>query len=120
MQDRRDFGLPSLFCANEVSVPEPASIFQCFVDVSLDPLPQVFNLRVDNASRKPAHIPLQPSIHQFETTDQKFSVLIGRMDTESWIHASGWIDDEVWEGLVEGSDGVVLVVLENEERVGGI
>ena len=43
--------------------------------------------------------------------------MIRGIDPEPWDGASGWIDDEVWEGLVEWSNRLVDVVLENEEGV---
>ena len=43
--------------------------------------------------------------------------MIRGVDPEPWVGASGWIDDEVWEGLVEWSNRLVDVVLENEEGV---
>ena len=43
--------------------------------------------------------------------------MIRGVDPEPLIVASGWINNEVGEGLVEGSDRVVDVLLEGEERV---
>ena len=43
--------------------------------------------------------------------------MIRRRDVESLVGAPGWIHDKVREGFMEGPDGVVDVLMEDEERV---
>ena len=93
----QDFERLSWHRANKVLMPRPAGIFQGFVDMFLDPLFLVINLRVGNPIRQFAHVLLQPSVHYLEAADQKRCMLIGGADTESWSGAPSWIDNEVWE-----------------------
>ena len=83
MQERCDLERVGRFHVNEMFVPRLAGVLQGLVNVFLDPLSQVIDLRVGDPIRELAQIPLQLSIHQLETTDQKFRVVIGRADTKS-------------------------------------
>src|ERR1700753_396226 len=88
----------------KVLVPRPAGVLQRSVDVLLNPLPKVIDVRVGDPVRKLAYVLLKPPIHQFEAAGQELRVLIGRTDTESWVDASGWVRYEVGKRLVEGSN----------------
>ena len=44
-------------------------------------------------------------------------MLFGRADAKPWVGASVWINNEVWKRLVERSNGVINVFVDDEERV---
>ena len=107
----------SRYRSNEVLVPRPAGIFQHLANVFLGPFLQIGDLRVDDPIWQLAHVPLQFPIHCLQAAEKEFCVIIRGIDPEPWVGVSGWIDDEVWEGLVEWSNRLIDVVLENEEGV---
>jgi hypothetical protein len=121
MQDRSDRVRVGWYRAriNEVLLPRFTRISQSFVNVFFGPLPQIFDLGVYDDTWELAHILLQPLAHKFEATRQKFGVMVRRIYVKSLVGAPGWINDEVGEGFVEGSDRVINVLLEDEERVHG-
>jgi len=98
-------------------VPRHARVLQSWIDVSLNPLLQVADIRACDGVRELAHIPLQCSIHQAEAANQKLQMVIWGVDVEPPVGAPGWIGDEVRERLVERSDGIIDILLEDEERI---
>ena len=96
-------------------IPRPAGIFQRLANVFVGSLSQVNDLRINNPIRELAYVSLQFSVHRLEAAEKKFRVLVRWIDLEPWIGASGGINDEVGEGLVEWSNRPVDVILENEE-----
>ena len=117
MQGRCDFECACWQRGDEVLVPRLASISQSVVNMPLSPFLQVVDLRVYDTIWELAHVLLQPSIHQLEAANQELRVMIGEGDVEPWIGTPGWIDDEVGKGSMEGSNRLIDVVLEGEERV---
>ena len=98
-------------------VPRLACIPQSAVDVLVRPRLQVFNLRINDRLRKPAHIPIQPLVHQFEGSDRNFRMVICRAHEKSLVCAPRWVGDEVRKGFVEGSGRAFNVLVEGEEGV---
>ena len=41
--------------------------------------------------------------------------MVRRRDVKPWIDASGWVNNEVREGFMEGPNRVIDVLLKNEE-----
>ena len=98
-------------------IPRPAGVFQRLANVFVCSLPQVNDLRINDPIRELAYVPLQFSVHRLQAAKKEFCVIIRGVDPEPWVGASGWIDDEVWERLVEWSNRLINVILENEEGV---
>ena len=92
MQNEHDVGWHR---TNQVLVPRPAGIFQCFANVFLCPFLQVDDLRVGNPIWELTHVPFQLSVHRPQAPDKKFCVLVGGTNLEPLSGTSGWIDDEV-------------------------
>ena len=115
MDSRSDRGCTDRMFVDEMFVPRLACILQNGVDTSLGPIPQFFDLRVQDGIRKPTHILLQRLIHHLEATNQKFRMVDGERDPKPLVNAPGWIDNEVGEGLVEGSNGGIHILLKDEE-----
>ena len=82
------------------------------VDVPLCPLPQVIYLRVFDCLWKITHVICKGLVHQLQAADQKFQIIVER-DMEPLICTLGGIGDEVREGFVEGSDGVIDIIMED-------
>ena len=98
-------------------VPRLAGVLQSAVDEPFGPLLQVGDLRVGNAIWEFAHVMLQRSVHELEAANQQLRMMIVGEDEKSPVGASGWVDDEVGKGFMEGSNGVIDILLENEKRV---
>ena len=98
-------------------MPRSTSVLQSWVNVPLDPLLQVTDVRVCDVIRELAHILLQRSIHEIEAAEEESRMVIRGRDLKPLVVAPLRVHDEVREGFMKGSNRVTDIFMEDEERL---